>query len=247
MLSTVIVDDEPVSCESLTILIQKHCPDVQVEACCHSGFEALKIINQLKPSLVILDIRLPEMDGFELMEKLTNHQPDVIVISGYDSYAVKAFHYNVVDYLLKPVDTTQLLSALHKVRMRVEERIHEKITQLIQKVDRLSYHGQIALPTFEGLQMVNIDNIISCASHSNYTKVFLKNGLKLVVSKTLGDVEELLKDYAFLRVHHSYLVNINEIDKWIKIDGGHLVMSDGSIIDVSRHKRDLLIKKLTHK
>lgn len=247
MLSTIIVDDEPTSCESLSVLIQKHCPDVQVEACCHSGIEAFNKINQLKPSLIFLDIKLPEMDGFELMEKLQPHQPDVIVISGYEGYAIKAFQHNVVDYLLKPVDTTQLLSALHKVRMRVEDRIHEQLEQLIQKVERLGFHGQIALPTFEGLQMVNIDNIISCASHSNYTKVFLKGGQKLVVSKTLGDVEELLKDFAFLRVHHSYLVNINEIDKWVKMDGGHLVMSDGSVIDVSRHKRDVLIKNLTRK
>ena len=187
------------------------------------------------------------MDGFELLQHLWPFQFDVVVVSGYDDYALKAFQFNVVDYLLKPVNELHLMSAMHKVHLRLEERMHEQLAQLIQKVDRLYHHGQIALPTFEGLQMVNIDNIISCASHSNYTRVHLKKGQKLVVSKTLGDVEELLKDYSFIRVHHSYLVNINEIDKWVKIDGGHLVMSDGSIVDVSRHKRDLLIKKLTHK
>lgn len=247
MLSTIIVDDEPLYCETLSLLIKKHCPEVQVAACCNSGTEALACIQQLKPALVFLDIKLPGMDGFELLEQLSPFQFDVIVISGYDDYAVKAFQYNVVDYLMKPVDTMQLLGAVHKVHLRLEERIHEQIAQLIQKVDRLNHHGQIALPTFEGLQMVNIDNIISCASHSNYTKVHLKKGPKLVVSKTLGDVEDLLKDYPFIRVHHSYLVNINEIDKWIKMDGGHLVMSDGSMIDVSRHKRDILIKKLTNR
>ena len=128
----------------------------------------------------------------------------------------------------------------------MEDRIHDQIELLLQKVNHLYNHSQIALPTFEGLQMVNIDNIISCASNSNYTKVYLKKGQKLVVSKTLGDIVEMLQDYAFIRVHHSYLVNINEIHKYIKTDGGHLVMTDGSTIDVSRHKRELLIKKLTH-
>jgi len=247
MLSTIIVDDEPVYCETLSLLIHKHCPDIQVEACCHTGNEALDKIKELKPKLVVLDIKLPEMNGFELLEQLSPLPFDVIVISGYDDFAIKAFQYNVVDYLLKPVDTLQLMSALHKVRLRVEERMHEQITQLIQKVDRLSNHGQIALPTFEGLQMVSIDNIISCASNSNYTSVYLKKGQKLVVSKTLGDVEEMLKDYSFIRVHHSYLVNLNEIHKWVKVDGGHLVMSDGSTVYVSRHKRELLIKRLTNK
>jgi two-component system LytT family response regulator len=247
MLPTIIVDDEPLCCETLTLLLQKHCPDVQVAAICHTGTEALTIIQQLKPSLIFLDIKLPDMDGFELLEQLSPLTFEVIVISGYDDYAMKAFQYHVADYLLKPVDVLQLLSALHKVRLRQEDRIHEQIAQLVQKVDRLSHHGQIALPTFEGLQMVNIDTIISCTSHSNYTKVHLKKGHYLVVSKTLGDVEELLKEYAFIRVHHSHLVNINEIDKWIKIDGGHLVMSDGSRVEVSRHKRDLLIKRLMHK
>lgn len=247
MLSTIIVDDEPLYCESLSILIEKHCPEVQVAACCYSGNEALERIQQVQPSLVFLDIKMPGMDGFQLLELLQPLQFDVIVISGYEGYAIKAFQYNVVDYLLKPIDMLQLMTALNKVHLRLEERIHEKMMKLMQKVDRLSHHGQIALPTFEGLQMVNIDNIISCASHSNYTQLHLKKGQKLVVSKTLGDVEELLKEYPFIRVHHSYLVNTNEIDKWIKIDGGHLVMSDGSIVYVSRHKRDFLIRKLTNR
>ena len=244
MLSTIIVDDEPVYCECLSLLIQAHYPDVLVNACCHSGAEAIDAIQKMKPDLVLLDIKMPEMDGFEVLEKLAPVRFDVIVISGYNDYAIKAFQYNVADYLLKPVDELKLTYALQKIRLRAEDRVHGQIEQLIQKIDRLNYHGQIALPTFEGLQMVNINNIISCASDSNYTKVHLKKGLKLVVSKTLGDVEEMLKPFAFIRVHHSYLVNINEIDKYVKIDGGHLVMSDGSTVNISRHKRDMLLQKL---
>lgn len=246
MLSTIIVDDEPTYCECLATLIKRHCPDVQVDALCHTAAEALQKIPEIKPALVLLDIKMQEVDGFELLEKLSSIPFDVIVITGYDNYAVKAFRYNAVDYLLKPVDTEQLKKAVDKVRLRAEERMHAQLELLTHKVEHLSHHGQIALPTFEGLQMVNIDNIISCASDSNYTKVFLKKGQKLVVSKTLGDVEELLKEHLFIRVHHSYLVNINEIDKYVKLDGGHLVMTDGSIIQVSRHKRELLLKKLTN-
>lgn len=242
----VIIDDEPETCELLTSLVKKYCPDVKLLGCYQSGTEALEAITQLQPSLVFLDIKMPERDSFEMLEQLPQINFDIIFMSRFDNFALKAFQYNAVDYLLKPVDVEQLERAVQKVRVRIEDRIHDQIELLLHKVNHLYNHSQIALPTFEGLQMVNIDNIISCASNSNYTKVYLKKGQKLVVSKTLGDIEDMLRDYAFIRVHHSFLVNINEIHKYVKTDGGYLVMSDGTNIDVSRHKRELLIKKLTH-
>lgn len=245
-MTAVIIDEEPETCEHLASLIRKYCLDVKLLACYRSAQEAVKAIPQLQPSLVFLDIKMPGGDSFEVLEQLSQIDFDIIFISKFDNFAFKAFQYNAVDYLLQPVGVVQLEKAIQKVRLRIDNRIHDQIELLLQKVNHLYNHSQIALPTFEGLQMVNIDNIISCASNSNYTKVCLKKGQKLVVSKTLGDIEEMLQDNAFIRVHHSFLVNINEIHKYMKTDGGHLVMSDGTVIDVSRHKRELLIKKLTH-
>lgn len=151
---------------------------------------------------------------------------------------------SALDYLLKPIDRIDLQRAVQKVQQRIRPQT-QQIEMLLQK---LSNPGvpmtKIALPTMEGLQLVQIDSIISCTSDSNYTIFKLKGNEKIIVSKTLKEVEELLSEYSYLRVHHSSVVNLNEIRKYIKGEGGHLVMSDGSTIDVSRSRKEMLLKKL---
>lgn len=150
-----------------------------------------------------------------------------------------------IDYLLKPIDREELQKAVKKMLLRSQNPITDQLEILFQKMHRISTPiGKIALPTMEGLQLVTVDSIITCHSDSNYTILRLKNKEKLIVSRTLKDVEELLEDHAFIRVHHSHLVNLNEITKYVKGEGGYLVMSDGSIIDVSRSKKEMLLKRL---
>jgi two-component system LytT family response regulator len=240
----IIVDEESTCCEALTNLIKEHCPDIYVLNCCPSAYNALNTIQQYQPSLLFLTIEMTGMNGFELLNQLPVIAFNIIFMSKEERYRTTANQYNPLDYLLKPISSQALETAAQKARAHYQKPLIEQLQKLYQKINHLSNHCQMALPTLEGLQMINIDNIIYCESESNYTRLFLKNKQKIVISKTLKDIEELLHHYSFIRVHHSYLVNINEIDKYIKGDGGYLIMNDGSEIFVSRNKREILVKKL---
>ena len=245
MINALIVDDEPYSCETLAVLLARYCPDVTIMGSCSNGIEALAVIHKQSPNLVFLDVEMPKMNGFEMLEQLPSINFDLIFTTSYDQYALKAFRFSAIDYLLKPIDREELQKAVQKIVQRTQVPTAQQLEILFQKMHRGSaLVSKIALPTMEGLQMVTIDSIISCDSDSNYTIIRMKNKEKLVVSRTLKDVEELLEDHAFTRVHHSYLVNLNEVVKYVKGEGGYLVMSDGATIDVSRSKKEILLKRL---
>lgn len=245
MIRALVIDDEPYSCEALVELLTKYCPEVQVIKVCHSGADALIAIKEHAPQLLFLDIEMPRMNGFELLEKVAEVNFELIFTTSYDQYAIKAIRMSALDYLLKPIDRQELEKAVQKVTQRLVRPQMQQIEMLLQKLNNPGTPMfKIALPTLEGLQLIPIDSIICCTADSNYTTFRLKGKEKIIVSKTLKDVEELLSEYSFLRVHHSSLVNLNEIDKYIKGEGGYLVMSDGSHVDVSRSRKEMLLKKL---
>ena len=247
MIKAIIVDDEPYCCDALEILLQRYCPQVQVAEVCNSGESALSAIKELKPQLVFLDIEMPHMNGFELLEKLPAINFELIFTTSYDQYAIKAIRFSAMDYLLKPVDREELQQAVQKVVQRFDHPLPQQLEILLQKIHHpASTVQRIALPTMEGLQLIPIQSIISCTSSSNYTIFLLKDQQKITVSRTLKETEEMLEEHAFLLVHHSYLVNLNEIIKYVKGEGGYLVMSDSSAVDVSRSKKELLLQKLRH-
>ena len=245
MVKAVIVDDEPFCCSSLVILLERYCPEVKVSGIYHSGDDALHAIPKQQPQVVFLDIEMPGMSGFEMLEKLPVIDFEIIFTTSYDQYAIKAIRFSALDYLLKPIDREELQKAVQKVIQRSHYPLPQQLEILLQKIHQpISSVQKIALPSMEGLQMVDVNSIISCASDSNYTIFFIRNKKKLVVSRTLKEIEEMLEEYPFLRVHNSYLINLNEIDKYVKGEGGYLVMSDGSTIDVSRSKKETLLNKL---
>ena len=245
MITAIIVDDEPYSCEGLATLLERYCPDIKLLYACYSGADALKAIKEQIPDLLFLDIEMPGMNGFEMLQRLPAINFSVIFTTSYDQYAIKAIKFSALDYLLKPVDKDDLQAAVKKAMHKSQETLPQQIEILLQKLDHPSISvNKIAIPTMEGLQMLFVENIIRCSSDSNYTILFLKNKQKVIASRTLKEIEEMLEDYPFLRVHHSYVVNLNEIEKYIKGDGGYLLMSDGSNIDVSRSRKEALIKKL---
>ena len=212
---------------------------------CSEAESGLAAIQRLKPDLVFLDIEMPNMNGFEMLEKLTEINFEIIFTTSYDQYAIKAIRFSALDYLLKPVDREELQRAVQKVVERLHHPLPQQLEILLQKLHQpVSPIQKIALPTMEGLQMIAINSIISCASDSNYTIFLLKNNQKLIVSRPLKEIEEMLDDYSFVRVYNCYLINMNEIDKYIKGDGGYLIMTDGSSIDVSRSKKEMLLNKL---
>jgi two-component system, LytTR family, response regulator len=245
MIKAIIVDDEPHCCEVLSMLLERYCPEVQVEAVCYNSIEALALLATTTARLVFIDIEMPHMNGFQLLEKLPSINFELIFTTSYDQYAIKAIRFSALDYLLKPVDREELQIAVRRAAQRLQSPLPQQFEILLQKLlQPAAQVSRIALPTMEGLQLIPIDSIISCTSSSNYTILSLKENQKLVVSRTLKEIEEMLDEHTFLRVHHSYLVNLNEIRKYIKGEGGSLIMSDGSSVDVSRSKKEQLMKKL---
>jgi two-component system LytT family response regulator len=245
MIKAIIIDDEKYCCETISILLE-NLPEVAVVAVCYNAKDALAAIRQYTPDLLFLDVEMPKMNGFEMLEQLSSVNFDIIFTTSYNHYAIKAIRFSAIDYLLKPVDEEELKYAVQKVIQRSQKTIPEQFEVLLQKINQPSTPiNKIALPTLEGFQMIKIDSIISCESDSNYTTLRLKNDRKIIVCRNLKDLEDLLEEHSFARVHRSYLVNLNEIEKFIKGDGGYLIMSDGSKVDVSRNKKEDLLKRLT--
>lgn len=244
MIKAIIIDDEPYCCETLEAMIGKFCPELTVAAILHSGVDALEVFDQFTPQLVFLDIEMPHMTGFEFLERVPCINFAVIFTTSYDQYAMKAIRISALDYLLKPIDRVELIQAVAKVSKSLQNPTPMQLELLRRSSLPLTPIRIIALPTLQGLEMVEIDTIVSCSSDGNYTHFHLKDKRKLTVSRTLKEVEDLLSDHPFVRVHQSFFVNINEIRKYFRGDGGYLVMSDGMNIDVSRSRKDILLEKL---
>jgi len=245
MIDAIIVDDEPYCTEALAILLQRYCPQVNLKSSYHSAGEALGAIREQKPQLLFLDIEMPRMNGFELLEKIKDLSFELIFTTSYDQYAIKAIRFSALDYLLKPIDREELVRSVQKVEQRLRSPLPQQIDLLFQKLQSpAQLFTRIAIPTMEGLQMVAVDSIVHCTSDSNYTILTLKDHQRVIASRTLKEIEELLEDYSFARVHHSSVVNLNEINKYVKGEGGYLVMSDGSSVNVSRSRKEGLLKKL---
>lgn len=246
MITATIVDDEPDCCESLAMLLERYCPEVKVLDICYSADAAHQSIREHKPQILFLDIEMPFTNGFQLLEKLGEINFDLIFTTSYDQYAIRAIRFSALDYLLKPVDREELQKAVQKATQRRQHPLPQQLELLLQKLNHPAVPvNKIAIPTMEGFQLLAAESIISCESDSNYTFLFLKDKRKITASRNLKEMEEILEDYPFIRVHHSHVVNINEVEKYIKGEGGYLVMSDGSTINVSRSRKELLLKKLS--
>jgi len=245
MIKAIIIDDEPYCCEILAAMLESDCPEVEIKAICNNAKDALTTIRQQSPDLVFLDVEMPKMNGFEMLEQLSSLNFHLIFTTSYDKYALKAIRFSAIDYLLKPVDREELKKAVQKVKDRFQITIPQQLEILMAKLNQASNGlNKIALPTMEGLQLIPISSIVSCESDDNYTALKLKDGKKLLVTRSLKDIAESLEQHSFIRVHRSWLVNLNEIEKYMKGEGGYLVMSDGTSIDVARNKKEVLLKKL---
>jgi len=246
MITATIVDDEPDCCESLAMLLERYCPEVKVLDICFSADAAIQSINEHPPQILFLDIEMPFMNGFELLEKLGKINFELIFTTGYDQYAIKAIRFSALDYLLKPVDRQELQKAVQKAAPQNQHPLPQQLDMLLQKLRNPAIPiNKIAIPTMEGFQLLAAESIISCESEGNYTHLFLKDKRKITASRNLKEMEEQLEDYPFIRVHNSHIVNLNEVEKYIKGEGGYLIMSDGSTINVSRSRKELLLKTLS--
>lgn len=242
--TAVLVDDETHCLETLQWQLNNYCPQVQVIASFTSSREALTQIPELKPNLLFMDIEMPYLNAFDLLNLLPKTPFHLIFTTAYSEYALKAFHFSALDYLLKPINKDELVNAVRKAWERNDNRpIYQQMEILIQQLNnKQSLDQKISLPTQEGLEFVSIKDIIHCQSDSNYTHIYLNSGKKMMVSRTLKLLEETLEGHSFLRVHYSHLVNLQHIKKYIRGDGGTLVMVDGAEVSVARSRRDALLR-----
>lgn len=241
-MKALIIDDEVNCCKTMQMMLQSF-TDVQVVGIGRDGVEGLQMIQSEKPDVVFLDIEMPRMNGFEMLEQLDKIDFRLVFTTSYDQYALKAFRYSAIDYLLKPIDKSELARAMEKVQ-KSNKTIPAQIEMLLQRVQHSASINKIAVPTMEGLQMILIEDIIYGEADDNYTILHLRQKRKVVVSTTLKDIEETLTEFPFARVHRCFLVNLNAIEKYVKGDGGYLIMSDGSSIDVSRTRKESLLRRL---
>jgi two-component system LytT family response regulator len=244
MIKAIIIDDELHCQETLSLLLKEHCPNVQLLEQCRSAKKGLEAIEKLNPDLVFLDIEMPAMNGFEMLEKFTEIPFAIIFTTGYDQYAIKAIHFSALDYLLKPIDPNELISAVKKVQEQRHLPMAEQFQMLLKQLQgKGTQFNKIAVPTSEGFELLPADQVIYLEANDNYTHLFQKNKTKIIACRTLKEMEEQLLDFSFfVRVHHSFMVNLNEVTKYVRGEGGYLVMSDGSTVNVSRSRKDSLMK-----
>ena len=211
-----------------------------------SGKTALESINKCKPDLIFLDIEMPYMNGFELLEQFSTIPFSVIFTTSYDQYAIKAIRYSALDYLLKPIDPKELVMAIHKVQLQEIKPLPEQFTMLMHQIQHRDFgFTKIAVPTSEGFELIPAHEVICCEADDNYTHLKLKNQSTIIACRTLKDMEEQLQDFTFfVRVHHSYIINLNEVKRYIRGEGGYLIMSDDSTVNVSRSRKEGLLRKL---
>lgn len=244
MIKAIIVDDESNAIKNLTWEIEKFCEDVKVLDSFTDPIEAISAINYLKPDCVFLDVEMPGIDGFELLQSLHYKNFELIITSAYDHYALKAFREHAVDYLLKPVDSDDLKDAIKRVREKKEKAgLGSMLKEMMEGIGTTSENKKIALSMAGKTIYVERSEILYCKSDGNYSEVFFQTRPKEVFTIRMKELEEILGK-GFFRVHNSYLVQLASIKEFINSDGTHIILSDGSNIPVARSKKSELLEIL---
>ncbi|MTI39893.1 LytR/AlgR family response regulator transcription factor [Fulvivirga lutimaris] len=247
MVKSIIVDDELKSRESLQILLTDFCENVEVAALCQNVAEGIKAIKEHDPDVVFLDIQMQRETGFDLLEKIDEITFDVIFTTAYSEYAIKAFQFSAIDYLLKPIDISDLNRAVKKIEKKDKNDISKKLNNLLDNLNpQQNAIKKLALPTHDGLVFVKIKNIIYLEATSNYTIFHTNDGQQYMVSRTLKEYDEMLSEYNFFRIHNAHLININYIKKYVRGDGGYVVLTNDVSLDVSKRKKTGFLQKLGH-
>jgi two-component system LytT family response regulator len=239
MIRCILIDDESNSLEMMEWLLKTYCPQVKIEAMCNAADQGIEAIYKYRPDVVFLDIEMPHMNGFDMLEQFDKLFFDVVFCTAYDQFAIKAFRYSALNYLLKPVDPEDLKETIRRLEEKKSAPSQGQIELLLQNIRQTSKPGvqRIALTTGDGMIFVPTTDILYCEAESNYTAVVLEGGKKIVVSKVLKEIDEALAGPDFFRVHNSFLININRIKKFVRGDGGYVVMEDGASVSISRSRR----------
>ena len=245
MIRSIIIDDEKNCVDSLAFDLQKNFPQIELIDTCTSPKQGLMSIRKQKPDLVFLDVQMPWMNGFEMLEMLDEIDFAIIFTTAYDQFAAKAFRLSAIDYLLKPVDVNDLKEAVKKATDKIDQKSGKaNIDNLLHNIHHPEAKQRVAFAGREGYEFIEITSIVYAQAEGAYTHVFLTNKRKLIISKTLSDIEEMLPANQFQRIHHSTLVNLNHVTHFYKTDGGYIVLDSGEKLVVSKSKKEGLMERM---
>jgi two-component system LytT family response regulator len=245
-MNCVLIDDEQHNLENLKLLLEKHCPQINVLGMANAAQEGFTMIAKYNPDLVFLDIEMPEKNGFDLLEAIPVKDFEVIFVTAYNQYMLQAIKSCALDYIMKPIAASDLTKAVARATEVVEKkRENEKLKQLLQNLNNPEAPQKIALPTAEELFFVPVKDIIRCQGENNYTRFYLTNGKSILVSRTLKEWDDMLVTHEFIRTHQSHLINSIHVKSYVKKDGGYILMNDGSTVCVSKSRKEDTLSKLT--
>jgi two-component system, LytTR family, response regulator len=245
MISAIHIEDEPRNIELLQTLVKSHCSEwIRLEGFATNLMDAIELIHEIKPQLVFLDIELKNGNAFELLQMIPNFQFQIIFITAYNEYAVKAFRLNAIDYLLKPISITELVEATKKAVEKIENKTGtDNIGDLLQRLQMNagSVYAKIGVPVKDGILFINTDEIISCEAKGGNTVVYLLQKRNIVITKTLKELADMLPPSAFIRVHNSWVIHTKYLKKYFRGMNSYMEMEDGTTIPIStRRKTDFL-------
>ncbi len=245
-MKVIIIDDEARTRKSIADILKFSQQDLDLVAEAENVATGVEAISKYKPDLVLLDINMPDGTGFDLLKKLNDIHFKIIFITAYEEYAVQAFEFSAIDYILKPVDPKKLFDAIDKAcQLFEQENVSLKLNALFANLENsVSENKKLVLKTAESIYIVNTNDIIRCESDGGYTQFYLIDGKKILVSRNLKDYEEMLDGYGFYRIHQSHMINIKYIDHYSKTEGGAVVMKDNSYLPVARRKKESFLKLL---
>jgi two-component system LytT family response regulator len=224
-------------------MLSLFCPNVQIIGEAKDVKTGVELLQIVKPDIVFLDIQMPDGNGFDLLRKLSNTNFHLIFTTAYDQYALRAIKFNALDYLLKPIDVEELKTAVAKA-LKLQKPKNEEVNNLLSNLNKNPEEHKIVLSTSEGMHIIKVKSIIRCQADDYYTNFYLDDGRRIMISKTLKESEELLNGHNFIRPHRSHLVNMAYIKRYVKSDGGYIILSDGTKVPVSRRKKEVIINYL---
>ncbi len=246
-IKAILVDDEPRGLTSLQKLLEMNCPEVEVINSCTGTEEAKTKIMEQHPELVFLDIAMPGKTGFDLLRDLPNVNFEIIFVTAHNNYMIQAFHFSAVDYLLKPVEDDLLAEAVRRAAKRIEQNAggHQIETLMHNfRYKGMAHKIKLCIPSLKGFQVVEISDIIYCEAESNYTNFYFATHSPVCASKPIHEYEALLEDCNFVRIHKSFMVNLEHLKEYARGEGGSVTLSNGQEVEVSRRKKDLLMTRM---
>ena len=242
-LRVILIDDELPSLENLQQKITEFCPDLKIVATTQKPEAAIKLIEELRPDIVFLDIEMPRINGFRMLNEIQEKDFEVVFTTAYNHYAIDAVRISAFDYLVKPISVNDLQNTVARLLKNSEKNPRQKLEIVPQNISLSKpQNDKMTISTSDGLEFFEIGSIIRIESSSNYSKIFFMDGKSILVTKLLKDFEEILLPYRFFRIHNSHLINLNYIKKYIRGDGGQVIMENNEVIDVSRRKKEEFLK-----